>query len=361
MSTTEQSAAPKAAEIPKATITDPITRENVEAFIGSDYTAMTELPNGAPEDRGDVFEGDPTEPTTALTRERDEKGRFVPKDAATEEAPEVTEQQADATQVTEDLAEKKTEAAATEPEVVKDNKLIPRARLNEEIEKRRKLEAKIAELESKAQQPKEEEKPQAPAFDFDAKEAEYIQLLANGEIESAAKLRVQINFELRKQITDEVTQKAQTGAVNTINLATETQKIETLADQFAAQYPQLDADNAETYDHDAVADIQAFYTGYTARGMSRLAAFEKATRDVIKLRDFNAAPAKDEPAPTLPGKGKAAAVSAAKSQPPSISRSGVSDSADKSGLSNIDVQNLTPDEFDRLPLEAQLRLRGDFL
>ena len=78
---------------------------------------------------------------------------------------------------------------------------------------------------------------------------------------------------------------------------------------------------------------------------------------------LDVAEAKPEPAKTKADERKATAtkkgLAAAAAQPAALDRVGMD--SDKVGISKIDVNSLTQEEFARLPESTLARLRGDFV
>jgi hypothetical protein len=355
---------------------DPFTKEVVPTFIGGDPDGVTLDIDTTPEARGDVFEIDPDEPFQAITRARGPDGKFLPKaDAA---APPAETPAPDETPVVED-------PPAADPPVVEDppappaaaktddNPTIPRSRLNQEIEKRKALEARNKALEEQlaaAAKPAEkpaDAPPAPPAYDFDAKEQEYIQLMMDGSIKEAAKLRTEINTRMYQQIRTDVTQEVTQTTTAAITQKQTGDALNALADQYALAYPQLDINNEEMFDQTLVDEVKGLYAGYSQQH-SQIPAFKKAVEAALKLRDIPLAgttPKADPPAPPPAAGGKAADVrakaAAAKAQPPALAKNGVGDANAAAGYANIDMENLTAAEMDALPPEVLGRLRGDFL
>lgn len=236
--------------------------------------------------------------------------------------------------------------------------MIPKARFDEVNQRRRLAEERIKELENQAAKPAgSPDTPTAEAYDFDKREADYLEAVLDGDQEKAASIRREIRAEERKTYeaaAKSAAEEARTGAVTDIDLG------KTIA-QVEADYPVFD-NKSEQFDDlltEEVLDLQSLYI--ERRNMDPAAALRKAAdyvaraNGVTKLGD-EPPPAQD-PAPADPPKPSPGQVQrkveAADRQPPAAKPTARPEPS-------IDLANMTDEEFDNLPAETLRQLRGDY-
>ena len=255
--------------------------------------------------------------------------------------------------------EKKAEPEAPEP---KQSGHIPKSRFDEVIAERNAERERSAELERRIQaleasnKPKEAEAPKVEVKDVDALELEYANLMLEGEVEKAVKLRGQINAEIRRQAEDAADQRAaQREAAQTQKAITN--ELQATANQIEKDYPYLSTEEGEM----VVPQITALRDAYIAKGMKPAEALRKAA-DFIAPR-FDPDPKQDDKDEEKPEAKKDTRAAAA------IAR-GIKDSAAQppqmSGVGNRsmdtvkrDVNGMSEEEFDALPESEKRKMRGD--
>lgn len=227
---------------------DSIDDNNFDEFAGGD---SREEFDASALDRGDTPEEevDPTDAAIAhLVEVADEA-------EAEEEAPE---EEAEAAEGEEEVdSELEGDEAGLEGEEVEEeveevaaktdekSHMVPKSRMDEEIARRRQLEDRLAKLEESA---KPEEAPE-PEFDFDGKEAEYMDAVLDGETDKAQKVRK----EIRSAERDSMAKELRKDIHNTTNVTKQQLDLDVAVSDMVASYPVLDS-NSEQADADMIAD-----------------------------------------------------------------------------------------------------------
>jgi len=257
-------------------------------------------------------------------------------------------------------AEAEPEAALEEPEVEEkpvSKKMVPKARLDEVLNKQKALQKQIDDM--KAAQAPAAEAPEE--FDFGAKELEYQNLLLDGEAEKAAQLRADIRQAERVQIEYEMTQKM-SDTVSNNHQATALQQAATTLE---AEFPMFDQRSSQ-YDEAMTQEVIELRDAFIIKGENPVAALSKAAKFVISENGLvDTAPALSSttaPATNQDEVAKKRAqvskkLSAASAQPPELQGEGTATRTDKA----LDVANMTEDEFAALPEATLKRLRGDIM
>lgn len=322
---------PPAVNPPMAT--DPLTGHKVPIYVGGDPPVVlaTDEPAAAV-DRGDALQPPTTTPPPAKTEGKE----AAPSDG--EKPPE---------------GEKPTEGE--EPERDANGRFVSKRRFNEVNERRRAAEDKLAQIErEKAAADKGGEK----AYDFDASEQRYIELILDGKTADAAALRK----EIRAAEAAQYEAQAQKLARQQSQATTVEERINATAKLYETTYPQFDPESPE-YSEELLEDLNAVYTGLlqSKRFTNAADAFEAAITKAMKMHGIEekAPPAKTNGETPPPARTAAKRIDAIRNQPPNIARSGTGGS--EHGDANIRVAELSEAEFARLPEATRRRLRGDSL
>jgi len=260
-----------------------------------------------------------------------------------------------------------SDEARVEDEPAPKKIMIPKARLDDEVAKRRKLESELAELKS-AREKAETDAAADEAFNAAIAEANKLMREANakvldGELDAATELQQQA---LVKMATARATPKTSEGA-NPAQMAEQIEaRIElkaTLKDIYR-RYPQMDS-NAEDADIELIDRAVMYEEMYVNQGHSPAMAVERAVEDAVRLirpelmqtqapvqKPVKASPeAKrtQEKRSDLESK-----VAMAQKQPPKAPASSISEPM-------VDVNSLSEEEFDALPASTRAKLRGDYV
>jgi hypothetical protein len=308
-------------------------------------------PETDPEEEGDdpdEEEGDDPEPEEG---DDPDGGDEADEDDA-ESEPDDNEQETvtDEQEVEEDVQE--------EVEAKKKQPMIPKSRFDEVLRKSKELEARLKAAESKGEE-KDDDTDKSEAYDFDAKEREYQDLVLDGEADKAAQLRSEIRSEERKQFLAE----AQEFATKTSSRSREQDALLDAARMFEEAVPQL-KQGSDVYDEKLTAAVVQLRDDFIASG--RYSAVE-ALNKAVPLALYEAgiqleveAPANKPAAKKVSIRKKKAVadkVKAAKAQPADLEGEGEA-TRDKK---DINLDELTDEEFDALPARTLARLRGDIV
>lgn len=238
---------------------------------------------------------------------------------------------------------------------------IPKSRFDEVIAERNAERERSAELERRllalenAAKPKEAAAPKEEAKDVDALELEYANLMLEGEVEKAVKLRGQINAAIREQAETAAEQRleARETARNQKAIAAE---LATMSAQVVKDYPYLDTEDGAM----VVPQIIALRDAYVAKGETPGAALRKAADFIAPKFDPNPQGKADEDKPEPKQDTRTAAAIArglkdSAAQPPQMA--GVGNRAMETV--KRDVTRMNEEEFDALPEAEKRKMRGD--
>lgn len=237
----------------------------------------------------------------------------------------------------------------------KGNHMIPKARLDEVLDK---LKASQKELEDMklAQTPP----PDAPeAYNFDEKEAEYMNLVLDGQQKEAVSLRQQIRTAEKTQLEWEMSQKmAETVSYN--QTATTLQRA---ASELEATFPVFDK-NSDQYSEEMTQEVIELRDAFIIKGEDPVNALSKAASFVVKSNELISAEEQpalaDSTAPKVDEVAKKRSevtkkLGQAKAQPPELP----GESTGSRGEKPINLANMSEEEFNALPAATLKRLRGD--
>jgi len=314
----------------------------------------------------DTFEHDDDEDLSTADRGDDPSldGRIaVEEDDAMEEEEVVVAKAADAEPEGEDDDPAELDAVTAdddaEPDDTAVSNYVSKDRFNAVNERMKLAEQALKEKEAALAQ--EAPEPE-PAFDFDAKEVEYMELVTDGEFDKAKAVRKEIRAAERAELEADVAAKADNTTARVNEQIAFNNKIQELNEEFDAFNPKNEA-----YDQVLVDEAVDRRDLFVARGMSLADALDRAAREVAKLYDLSsnfeaAADAElariqaEEKGKPLPKKkiDVKKKVALAKAQPP-IMDEGSPQEESKTALT------MTEAEFDALPEATKARMRGDIV
>lgn len=240
--------------------------------------------------------------------------------------------------------------------------MIPKYRLDQEVAKRREAEARL-EARNKAI---EEAKPftkEAPVVEIEnltESVKSMFDKVLDGDLDAAtadfAAMMQSSNQKLIEAVRADTAKQVMAGSQH----VTATTDLDTVIDDLESTYDVLNS-KSENYDANLVSEVLAMQAGYAASGMSDAQAMDKAAKNALLLYGYAQAES-DEPAaaePKAPAKSRDVErnIKAAAQQPPDLPPSS---SDDQTKIEEINVLELSDDEFDALPESVQRRLRGDF-
>ena len=235
--------------------------------------------------------------------------------------------------------------------------MVPKARLDEVLAKQKALQKQLDEIN--AANEKAEEAPEA--YDFDAKEVEYQNMVLDGETEKAVALR----REIRKAERDTLEYEMRQEMSQTVNQDRQMTALQQAANAMEDAYPVFNRDS-DDYNEDITNEVVELRDAFIIKGYEAVDALSKAVKYVVKDHDLDQA---QESAPSLAGKAqksdelakKRAQVNkklkAADAQPPELP----GESSAHHGERALDLSTMTEEEFAALPEATLKRLRGDIL
>lgn len=278
--------------------------------------------------------------------------------AEAEEVEETEEAEPEVEETEEAVAEEAELEPAQEPPVTKDGKMVPKSRLDEVLAKQKALQKQLDDMK-KAQEPPAD----APeAYDFAAKEREYMNLVLDGKEAEAVQLRQEIRTAEKTQLEFDMSQKMQ----QTVSQNAQATALQAAANELEANFPVFDQNSAE-YNADYTQEVIDLRDAFIVQGFDAVDALSKAAGFVIKDHNLaqevpqestltqSAAPVQDEVAKKRAEVNKK--LNAAKAQPPELP----GESSAARGEKALDISNMTEDEFNALPEATIKRLRGDLL
>tara|TARA_B110000027_G_C16089991_1_gene287927 strand:+ start:260 stop:1303 length:1044 start_codon:yes stop_codon:yes gene_type:complete len=333
---------------------DSIEDNNFDQFAGGDGR---EDFDASSLDRGDIPEEevDPTDAAIAhLVEVADEAeaegGEEAPDEAEAAEGEEEVESELEGDEAElegEEVEEEVEEVAAKSDEK---SHMVPKSRMDEEIARRRQLEDRLAKLEESS---KPEVAPE-PEFDFDGKEAEYMDAVLDGETDKAQKVRKEIRSAERDSMAKELRQDIH----NTTNVTKQQLDLDVAVSDMVASYPVLDS-NSEQADANMIADANELMGMYADRGMAQADALRKAVRmtlasnmpELLQPKAVGSKPALKKRTTDVNKK-----LEAANKQPAKLA----GESAATRGNDVVDISTMTDADFEKLSDAQMKRLRGDF-
>jgi len=261
----------------------------------------------------------------------------------------------DQTPVTE-AAEEAQETVAEEPK----RHMVPKSRLDEVLAKQKALEKQLDDLKAQKQEPGE-----APdAYDFDAKEVEYQNLVLDGEAQKAAALRKEIRAAERAQLEYEIGSKIG----ESVSQSQQATALQQAASELETNFPVFDR-NSDQYNEDYTQEVIDLRDAFIVKGENPVAALTKAAKfvlreyDLVDMGENASSPSlSGETAPRVDEVAKKRAqvsrkLKAAEAQPPEMP----GESSSARGEKPLDIASMTEDEFNALPEATLKRLRGDII
>jgi hypothetical protein len=251
--------------------------------------------------------------------------------------------------------EPEEEAVAEAPKSKKP--MVPKARLDEVLAKQKALQKQLDEVN--AANAKSEEAPEA--YDFDAKEVEYQNMVLDGESDKAVALRREIRKAERAELEFEMRQEMS----QTVNQDRQMNALQQAANAMEEAYPVFNR-NSESYNEEYTNEVVELRDMFMQRGYEAVDALSKAVKYVVK--DYDLGDSTQE-STSLAGQvrktdelaKKRALVSkklqAAEAQPPELP----GESSALHGEKALDVSSMTEEEFNALPEATLKRLRGDII
>lgn len=295
--------------------------------------------------------------------ETKEEAEILASEKAEREKDDVQLEEGEAVEPEEAEVEPEEEVVAEEkePEEVDDDPKIPKSRLDEVLEQRRKEKERADRLEKQLEDMVEKKKePEPEPFDYVAKEKESYDAFLEGDTEKYSAIQQEIREAQKAELQREAKRIAAEGDQQVQDNLT----FEETGEKIEAEYPALVRDGKE-FNEDAYNDCMDLYVGYVNTGRySRAEALQMAADKAVKIHALTKAGdtslADDADGKVVNFEKKKPDVKKKKEiadkQPP-MKESG----ADREGEPTIDVASMSDEEFAALPEATKRRLRGDVM
>lgn len=292
-------------------------------------------------DRGDIIEDEDSEEIEEI-----------------EEVGEDVEDQEEDGEDDDDSSE--SEEEEEEPEPPQKPIKIPKARLDEVVRQREEARDRVSWLEEQLEklisnQTKKETKTTEPTYDFDLAEETYINLIIEGDVAKASKLRQEINAKQREHyqtLLSEIEDKATSKAKGESSAYIEHEKFVTAISNMESKYPYLDADSKQ-YNEEAVDTVNTLLAGYIAAGKTKIEALALAVKKVVPMYEQKSTKS------TLGSQRKTEAgkkAAQAAKQQPTKTKSTSTKSVD---MDVVNVAKMSERDFKKLSAKEKSILRGD--
>lgn len=319
--------------------------------FGGDTSWGDDLPAETGGDNGDDFTPTPDEHEAAPE---------VETEVEAEAEPDVETESDDADAEVESEGDDEVEGEETPTKGKKDsNPMVPRQRLNKEIQKRQQLEARIRDLETQSAVPpaaapapvKEPVKPNAEAIG-----SMFAAVLDGDETKAQATLE-QILTEFGDRVVNQALAQSKDVAEGTYSRNQELNQLREAAAEVTEQYPEFDQNSADV-DMGLTEEVLALRDTLIDRGEKPAAALRRAAKLVAlengiqprgKAADLSKPPVGSKP------KDVAKQIARATQTPGRLKGEGA-----KNKETRIDILKLSDDQFGKLSREALAKARGDF-
>ena len=323
--------------------------------FGGDTSWGDDLPVETSGDNGDDFTPTPDEHEAAPE---------VETEVEAEAEPDVETESDDADAEVESEGDDEVEGEETPTKGKKDsNPMVPRQRLNKEIQKRQQLEARIRDLETQSAVPpaaapaaapapvKEPVKPNAEAIG-----SMFAAVLDGDETKAQATLE-QILTEFGDRVVNQALAQSKDVAEGTYSRNQELNQLREAAAEVTEQYPEFDQNSADV-DMGLTEEVLALRDTLIDRGEKPAAALRRAAKLVAlenglqprgKAADLSKPPVGSKP------KDVPKQIARATQTPGRLKGEGA-----KNKETRIDILKLSDDQFGKLSREALAKARGDF-
>lgn len=323
--------------------------------FGGDTSWGDDLPAENSGDNGDDFTPTPDEHEAAPDVDAEAE-------VEAEAEPDVETESDDADAEVESEGDDEVDGEETLAKGKKDsNPMVPRQRLNKEIQKRQQLEARIRELENQAAVPpvaapapdpvKEPVKPNAEAIG-----SMFAAVLDGDETKAQAALE-QILTEFGDRVVNQALAQSRDVAEGTYSRNQELNQLREAAAEVMEQYPEFDQNSADV-DIGLTEEVLALRDTLIDRGEKPAAALRRAAKLVAlenglqprgKSADLSKPPVGSKP------KDVTRQIARASQTPGRLKGEGA-----KNKESRIDILKLSDEQFGKLSREALAKARGDF-
>lgn len=316
-------------------------------------------------DRGDNLEEEPTDRGDEVQEEDedDEEPEAEADEAEDDGDADADDDQADSDEDADSEEEDVSETAERDDDDGKQSKSderddprIPLARFNEVNERMKRAEQRLAELEKQEQA---QEQAAEQKYDFDAAEAEYMELLLDGKLDEAGAKR----REIRSAEQEIFKAEAKTETIQDFDQQQEMRDLNALSLQAEEMFPVFNEKSAE-YDPVLANKVVTYMKGYLSEGQTVSDAFVSGLADVIQQYDLDGqrqqqAETKPKPKKGAPIKKTKDKIEAAKKQGQSPVGHGKGSS--DAGVAAPSIEEMSDADLDRLSPDQLARMRGDYV
>ena len=321
--------------------------------FGGDTSWGDDLPVETSGDNGDDFTPTPDEHEAAPE---------VETEVEAEAEPDVETESNDADAEVESEGDDEVEGEETPAKGKKDsNPMVPRQRLNKEIQKRQQLEARIRDLETQSAVPPAAAPAPAPVKEPVKPNAEAIgsmfAAVLDGDETKAQATMEQILTEFGDRVVNQALAQSKDVAEGTYSRNQELNQLREAAAEVTEQYPEFDQNSADV-DMGLTEEVLALRDTLIDRGEKPAAALRRAAKLVAlenglqprgKAADLSKPPVGSKP------KDVSKQIARATQTPGRLKGEGA-----KNKETRIDILKLSDDQFGKLSREALAKARGDF-
>jgi hypothetical protein len=297
-------------------------------------------------DRGDFFEGTDDDESEEMESEVEDESEETEDDVESEEGEEEYEE------------EEEAPPPKKEPRIPKSRFDEINNRMKEANERNLWLEEQLEKLiNNSQQQQKQTSAPaqEAPKYDYDAAEEEYINLIIGGDIAKATKLRNEINSVRQKELHDLISgikSEASDNAKSQSSQLLEKERFESSIVNMESKYPFLNHKD-KGYNEEAVETVNTLLAGYLAAGKGKVESLNLAIKKVLPLYEKKAGTKVSLGDQRKTEAGKKAAL-ASKHQP--VKQKSVTRTTD---MGQVNINKMSDRDFSKLTAKEKSILRGD--
>ena len=239
--------------------------------------------------------------------------------------------------------------------------MVPRARLNQEISRRKDLERQLQQFQAAqaAATPKAEQ-PTAEQAKVDRQAvAKALEKVLDGDVENAAEALAEVLTGLGGANTAMQTQSPEQIAQAVKDTLAQQELMKT-AERVVAEHAFLDDSNEDAFDADAADDVVAMRDSYINRGYAPAQALELAVQRVAKAYGYDTPAEVTLPAKKAEPKLKKADV-AKKMKQAQEAPARIPKTTQPTAKPSIAAAEISDEDFDNLSRDALRRARGDIL
>jgi hypothetical protein len=306
-------------------------------------------------DRGDFFEESNEDETEEMEGEEDEGSQESDSDDDDDDSED--DEDADETGGDESDEEEEVAPPKKEPRIPKSRFDEINNRMKDANERNLWLEEQLEKLinQQSQQQKTAPREPEAPSYDYDTAEEEYITLIINGDIAKATKLRNDINAHRQSDLAiliSGIENKASDNAKSQSGLLLEKERFESSIVNMEKTYPFLNHKD-KAYNEEAVETVNTLLAGYLAAGKGKVESLQLAIKKVLPLyeKKVTTKTTLGDQRKTEAGKKAAAASKQQPTKQKTTTRT--------SDMGKANINTMSDRDFSKLTAKEKSILRGD--